>query len=208
MREFTNNCQREGLALPDSFAAWHIALSKLTTQPVVDALNHIFNKNQERVRKMQEEGMPDRGPAFAPEAAAHITLEQLRQSLRMTGDLDFSTNTYYNAQEDRQRAEYEAFEAQRRAEEERRRAEEARRAQQGGAYRQDAYTSTKDWLATLLLCVFTGVAGGHCFYTGKIGKGILYLFTGGLWGLGVLYDLIKLASGTYEDGQGRIVRNR
>ena len=32
----------------------------------------------------------------------------------------------------------------------------------------------------------------HRFYMGKIGTGILYLFTGGLLGIGYLYDLLTL----------------
>ena len=47
------------------------------------------------------------------------------------------------------------------------------------------------WVA-LLLCFFLGVVGGHKFYEGKIGMGILYLFTMGLFGIGVLIDLITL----------------
>lgn len=47
------------------------------------------------------------------------------------------------------------------------------------------------WVA-VLLCLFLGVFGAHKFYEGKIGMGILYLFTGGLCGIGVLIDLIAL----------------
>ena len=41
------------------------------------------------------------------------------------------------------------------------------------------------WVA-LLLCIFT--ICGHKFYEGKTGTGILYLFTLGLFGIGVLID--------------------
>ena len=34
--------------------------------------------------------------------------------------------------------------------------------------------------------------GGHKFYKGEIKKGILYLFTGGILGIGWLIDIIKL----------------
>ncbi len=47
------------------------------------------------------------------------------------------------------------------------------------------------WVA-LLLCIFLGIFGGHKFYEGKIGMGILYLFTGGLFGIGVIIDFISL----------------
>ena len=40
-----------------------------------------------------------------------------------------------------------------------------------------------NWLTLLLLCIFVGGAGIHRFYAGKIGTGILYLFTGGLFGI-------------------------
>ena len=47
------------------------------------------------------------------------------------------------------------------------------------------------WVA-LLLCLFLGIVGGHKFYEGKIGMGILYIFTLGLAWIGVLVDLIVL----------------
>lgn len=36
------------------------------------------------------------------------------------------------------------------------------------------------WIA-LLLCLFLGCFGAHKFYEGKIGMGVLYLFTGGIF---------------------------
>lgn len=47
------------------------------------------------------------------------------------------------------------------------------------------------WVA-LLLCLFLGFLGAHKFYEGKIGMGILYLFTCGLFLIGVVIDLIIL----------------
>ena len=45
------------------------------------------------------------------------------------------------------------------------------------------------WVA-FLLCLLLGIFGAHKFYEGKIGMGILYIFTFGLLGIGVLVDLI------------------
>lgn len=47
------------------------------------------------------------------------------------------------------------------------------------------------WVA-VLLCFFLGFFGAHKFYEGKIGMGILYLFTGGLFGIGAIIDFIVL----------------
>ena len=44
----------------------------------------------------------------------------------------------------------------------------------------------------LLLCIFLGVLGGHKFYEGKVGTGVLYIFTCGLFGIGVIVDLISI----------------
>lgn len=45
------------------------------------------------------------------------------------------------------------------------------------------------WIA-FFLCLFT--ICGHKFYEGKIGMGILYLLTAGLFGIGWIIDLISL----------------
>ncbi len=47
-------------------------------------------------------------------------------------------------------------------------------------------------LPELLLCLFFGFLGAHKFYRKQIGMGILYLFTLGLFGIGVIVDLIKI----------------
>ena len=47
------------------------------------------------------------------------------------------------------------------------------------------------WIA-LLLCFFVGILGVHKFYERRILLGLLYLFTGGLFGFGVFVDLIIL----------------
>ncbi len=45
------------------------------------------------------------------------------------------------------------------------------------------------WVA-FVLCFFFGAFGAHRFYEGKVGTGLLWLFTVGLFGIGSLVDLI------------------
>lgn len=45
-----------------------------------------------------------------------------------------------------------------------------------------------------VLWLFLGVLGIHQFYLGKIGRGILYLLTAGLFGIMVVIDLFTLPS--------------
>ena len=47
------------------------------------------------------------------------------------------------------------------------------------------------WVA-LILCILLGYFGAHKFYEGKAGMGILYLFTVGLFGIGVFIDFIVI----------------
>jgi TM2 domain-containing membrane protein YozV len=49
------------------------------------------------------------------------------------------------------------------------------------------------WVAYLLWFLL-GFLGVHKFYLGKIGWGILYIFTGGLFLVGLLIDLFTLPS--------------
>ncbi len=62
--------------------------------------------------------------------------------------------------------------------------------------------SAKSKMVTLILAIVLGAIGAHRFYVGKTGSGILYLFTMGLFGFGWIYDIIKIASGTFRDGLG------
>lgn len=59
--------------------------------------------------------------------------------------------------------------------------------------------SRKNKTAALLLCIFLGYFGVHRFYVGKIGTGILYLFTGGLFGIGWIVDIILIATNNFKD---------
>ena len=50
----------------------------------------------------------------------------------------------------------------------------------------------KNKWVSFFLCLFLGAIGIHKFYEGKIGMGILYFFTCGLVGIGVIVDLIVI----------------
>ena len=55
-------------------------------------------------------------------------------------------------------------------------------------------TSDKKKGTALLLCIFLGYFGAHQFYVGNIGKGVLYLFTVGIFGIGWFIDVFKIFS--------------
>lgn len=66
--------------------------------------------------------------------------------------------------------------------------------------------SSKDFITTLLLCLLAGGLGIHRYYVGKIGTGILYTLTAGVFGIGILVDLIKIATGKFTDKDGKIIK--
>lgn len=68
--------------------------------------------------------------------------------------------------------------------------------------------SPRDWLLTLIFSAVLGVLGIHRFYAGKIGTGILWLLTGGCFGIGWLVDLIVIACGRFRDKEGRLISPR
>lgn len=47
------------------------------------------------------------------------------------------------------------------------------------------------WVS-FFLCLFLGIFGAHKFYEGRVLLGVLYIFTGGLFGIGVIVDLVIL----------------
>jgi TM2 domain-containing membrane protein YozV len=66
--------------------------------------------------------------------------------------------------------------------------------------------SPKSRVATLLLAIFLGEFGIHRFYVGKVGTGILYLCTFGLFGIGIIVDVIMIALGSFTDKSRAFVK--
>jgi TM2 domain-containing membrane protein YozV len=61
---------------------------------------------------------------------------------------------------------------------------------------------SRDYNVTWVLLTFLGLFGIHRFYLGKWGTGILYLLTGALLGIGLLYDLWTLNAQISEVNRG------
>ena len=70
-----------------------------------------------------------------------------------------------------------------------------------------ALVSSKNRTLALILCLVFGFFGAHQFYSGRIGRGILYLFTMGLFGIGWFIDLVKILLGSYTDKFGLPIKN-
>ena len=65
--------------------------------------------------------------------------------------------------------------------------------------------SNRSWKTTFWLSFFFGYLGIHRYYVGKIGTGILYNLTFGLFGIGSLVDFIKICCGKFTDKQGNVI---
>lgn len=66
----------------------------------------------------------------------------------------------------------------------------------------NGYDEGKDWLTTLLLCIFLGYLGIHRFYTGHTVIGIIQLLTVGGCGIWTIIDLILIVVGSFKDASG------
>lgn len=64
------------------------------------------------------------------------------------------------------------------------------------------YCSNKSKGVALLLCIFLGGLGAHYFYVGRLFKGLLYLFTAGLFGFGWIIDIFVILFGRFKDSNG------
>jgi TM2 domain-containing membrane protein YozV len=68
-------------------------------------------------------------------------------------------------------------------------------------------SSNKTWFTTFWLCSYGGIFGIHRFYTGKIGTGILQLFSLGVFGIWTFIDWITIISNNFKDKDGnKIIR--
>ena len=66
--------------------------------------------------------------------------------------------------------------------------------------------SHKNYTATLLLAIFFGFAGFHRFYGGKVGTGLLWFLTAGMFVVGWLIDVFTVLAGNFTDRQGAWVK--
>lgn len=67
--------------------------------------------------------------------------------------------------------------------------------------------SRKSWTVALILTIlsFFCLGGLQRFYVGKIGTGLLWLCTGGLWFIGTICDLIMLLTHNFKDEYGCVL---
>ena len=65
-----------------------------------------------------------------------------------------------------------------------------------------------DYTLAWILLTFLGVFGLHRFYMGKWVTGLLYLISGGLFGLGILYDFWTLNGQISEINQRTVMTGR
>lgn len=68
------------------------------------------------------------------------------------------------------------------------------------------FMSEKSGNVAVLLCWLGGVLGIHRFYLGRIPSGILFILTGGFFGIGVFCDLVAIFLGALRDDKGKILR--
>ena len=69
-----------------------------------------------------------------------------------------------------------------------------------------AEKSEKNGVLIARMCFFCGFLGVRRFMVGKIGTGVLWLLTGGLFGIGALVDFIMILCGSFTDKDGNKIK--
>ena len=64
----------------------------------------------------------------------------------------------------------------------------------------------KNYTATVVLVLLLGFLGGHRFYVGKVGTGLLFFVTVGFFGIGWLIDILTVAFGNFTDKSNKYIR--
>ena len=67
--------------------------------------------------------------------------------------------------------------------------------------------SGKSFVTTLILAILLGGVGGHRFYVGKTGTAIIQLFTLGGLGIWALIDIIMIATQSFTDSEGLLIKS-
>lgn len=67
-------------------------------------------------------------------------------------------------------------------------------------------TSSKSYAATIVVVILLGYLGAHRFYAGKVGTGLLFLLTVGLFGVGWIIDVFTVLFGNFTDKTGSFIR--
>lgn len=62
-----------------------------------------------------------------------------------------------------------------------------------------------NWVMVLLICIFFGWLGIHRYLVGKLGTGLIYTFTGGLLGIGWIYDIVMIVIGKFTTKSGSTI---
>lgn len=65
--------------------------------------------------------------------------------------------------------------------------------------------SDKNSVIVFILALLFGTLGVHRFYVGRGWTGLLWLFTGGLFLIGWIIDIISILTGGFKDNQRREV---
>lgn len=63
-------------------------------------------------------------------------------------------------------------------------------------------TSDKSKMKALILCIIGGYMGFHYFYVGRIGRGLISLFTANFLIFGWFADIINIILGRFYDQYG------